>query len=209
MKSAFFVLLLAVSPVHAADVDFDPAKVSLSDALTCKLDVPSYNGFAIAVAEDGGLAAQRHWVKIKNNNPFLSEYEMPGPIQIAGYATRRIAFSSSGILAVLDEPNPEVIAKPEGIKNQMDPEPLIASIVAEGKATRAQIDATMRDEVTFHKFLGEKVIADHTELPQKGESFGAHSKIALSVSNVTSHPGKTLYGCSYTMEMLDSEGKPL
>ena len=30
--------------------------------------------------------------------------------------------------------------------------------------------------------------------------------LLLAVSPV---PGKTLYGCSYTMEMLDSEGKPL
>jgi hypothetical protein len=33
--------------------------------------------------------------------------------------------------------------------------------------------------------------------------------VARSISNATTHPGKTFYGCAYRMEMLDKDGKPL
>jgi hypothetical protein len=42
-----------------------------------------------------------------------------------------------------------------------------------------------------------------------GETFRARTTIALNVSNVVTHPGKTLYGCSYKMELLDKNGNQL
>lgn len=207
MAALVIAIPFSAMPLPAAAVA--PQGSDLLDALGCKLEVPDFNGFAMSVSGGDGLAKARHWVKIETGNPFLSEYELPAPITVAGYATRRIAFSSGGILAVLDEAEPEKIARLGGIVNQMDPEPLIQSIVASGKATRAQIDAYMRDEVKFRKFLGEKVILDRTELPAKGASFGTHSTIAHAISNATTHPGKTLYGCSYRIELVGRDGKPL
>ena len=50
-------------------------------------------------------------------------------------------------------------------------------------------------EIKFRKFLGERVISDVAD-PADGETFRARTTIALNVSNVVTHPGKTLYGCS-------------
>jgi hypothetical protein len=202
-----FIALFAATPLTAAeDQDFDPATVSEVDAINCHLDAPSYNGFALAVSGEGGLAAKRHWRKVDSGNPFLDEYELPVPILVARvYETRRIAFTSTGILAILDLADPNMIARKEGISNAADAEPLIAEIVASGKATRAEIEG----EMTFRKFLGERVLVERTELPANGESFGARTTITRNISNAPTHPGKTLYGCSYRIELIDKEGKPL
>lgn len=198
---------LAPTTVFAADeAGFDPALVSVTDAVNCHLDAPSYNAFALSVSGDDGEAQARGWHKIESDNPFLAEYELPEPVAITGnWTTNRIAFSSSGILAILDEADPAVIAGPEGIANEMDPGPLVDAIVASGKASRGEVEA----EIKFRKFLGQRVLADETELTKTPEDFGTHTVIARSISNVTSHPGKTLYGCSYRIELLDAQGKAL
>lgn len=200
-------MLTIAQPVNAQDEeDFDPAGVSIIDAVNCHLDARTYNGFALSVGGDDGEAHRRHWRKVVTGNTFLDEYELPEPIAVTGtFTTRRITFSSTGVLAILDLADPTSLAKAEGIANPADPEPLIAEIVASGKATRAEIEADM----PFHKFLGERVMVDVKELPADGESFGAHTTIARTISNVTTHPGKTLYGCSYRIELIDKEGKPL
>jgi hypothetical protein len=200
------IVLLGANPASAADEQpFDPAAVSEIDAINCQLDAPTYNGFALSIAGDDGIAVRRHWRKIDSSNPFLDEYELPSPITVAGtHQTRQIAFSSNGILAVLDLADPAVIARGEGIANAADPEPLIAELVASGKVTRAEIEA----DIPFRKFLGERIVKDTVELPADGESFGAHTTIARNISNVSTRPGKTLYGCAYRIELIDKDGKP-
>jgi hypothetical protein len=54
--------------------------------------------------------------------------------------------------------------------------------------------------------MGERVLADVTEPANEDDSFGTRTIIARSISNVASHPGKTLDGCSYRIELLDREG---
>ena len=199
------LIALPAPTAGAAEADFYPATVSELDAIACRLDAPSYTGFALAVSGDDGIAAQRHWHRIEGGNPFLAEYALPAPITVAGLATSRIAFSASGIVAILDLPDPAVVAGPEGVANAADAEPLIAAIVAAGKATRAEIEG----ELPFRKFLGERVVSDTVALPTRDESFGTHTRIARTIANATTHPGKTLYGCSYRIELIDRDGKPL
>lgn len=197
---------LLVSFVDTNGEEFDLDRVSEVDAINCRLDVPGYNSFALALEGEEKLAKKRHWKKVASQNPFLNEYELPTAIVVAGsYRTRRIAFSSSAIMAILDLADPAVVARGENIENSMDPEPMIAALAASGKASRAEVEA----EIKFRKFLGKRVLVDVTEPAGEGESFGTHMTIARSISNVSSHPGKTLYGCSYQMEMLDEDGKPL
>lgn len=198
-------LMALAGPLHGADNAFDPAAISEADAIACKLDAPAYNGFALSISGDDGIATQRHWRKVESDNPFLAEYVLPAPITVAGHATSRIAFSSSSILAVLDLADPADVARPEGVPNAADPEPLIAEVVAAGKATRAEIESVL----PFRKFLGEKVLVDRTAPAADGESFGTHTVVARSISNVSTHPGKTLYGCTYRIELLNRNGKPL
>lgn len=199
--------LLSSTSVRAAEDDeFDPADVSVTDAVNCYLDAPTYNAFALSVYGEDGEAEARGWHRIESDNPFLAEYELPEPIVITGnWTTSRVAFSSSGILAILDETDPSIIAKAEGIANEMDPAPLIDALVASGQVSRREVET----EIKFRKFLGQRVLIDETELAKTPEDFGTHTVISRSISNVTSHPGKTLYGCSYRIELLDAQGKPL
>lgn len=201
-----FALVISSPALAQAEEAFDPASVSVTDAINCHIDAPTYNGFALNVSGEDGVAAQLGWTKVEGGNPFLTEYELPEPIAMTGnWITRRIAFSSNAVLALLDEPDPNVVAKPEDIVNEMDPEPLIEELAASDKATREE----MEGEIHFRKFLGQRVLVDVTEPAETPDGFGTHTVIARSVSNVTSHPGKTLYGCSYRIELLDAQGMPL
>lgn len=205
-RIALLAALLPASALAAVqDDEVDPAKIDVRDAIACRLDAPTYNGFAMAVAGDDALAAKLGWKPVKSGNFLMKEYELPAPIVVAGeYSTRRIAFTSTGVLAILDQPDPAVVARKEKIENGMPTEGLIDTLVASGKVTRAQAEA----EIKFHKFLGERVISDVTD-PASGDHFRARTRIALNVSNVATHPGKTLYGCSYKIVLLDKDGNPL
>jgi hypothetical protein len=191
------IVLAAPAFAQERDDDWDPMTVDIVDALNCHIDAQSYNGFAITLDDSDQNWKKRGWKKLQSPNFMMSEYRLPAPIEVtAGYKTDRIAFTSSGVLAILDLADPGVIAKDEQIENQMDPNPMIDAIVKSGVASRAEVEK----EMTFRKFLGERVIVDESETDEKlGMVF--HTKIARSISNVTSHPGKTLYGCSYRIDM--------
>ncbi|ATY33371.1 hypothetical protein [Sphingomonas psychrotolerans] len=206
LSFALFVTSVA-SPLQAeGSANADPLRVREVDAIECRLDVPGYNQFAMAIQGEEEIAKKRGWKKIDSRNPFMNEYELPKPIIVAGsYSTTRIAFTADAILAILDLADPGVIARDAHIENAMNPEPLIADLVASGKVTRVQAEA----EIKFRKFLGERILNDVTEPASGGESFGSHMIVARSISNATTHPGKTFYGCAYRMELLDKDGKPL
>ena len=204
IRSVALLALLSAAPLPAiAQDEFDPATVTEIDAIECRLGVPTYNGFAGDIDE---VASHRRWRKVKTGNPFLLEYELPAAIAVAGdYRTRRVAFTASGIVAILDLADPAVVARTEGIENAMDPSPFLDAAAASGQFPRAEIDA----QVQFRKFLGERVVSEITEPATEPGGYGVHATVSRSIFNVTTHPGKTLYGCSYTIELLDDAGKPL
>lgn len=51
---------------------------------------------------------------------------------------------------------------------------------------------------TPEKFLGEKVVAQNTE---ETDELTFSTDIKLNISTVESHPGKTLAGCSYVLDV--------
>ena len=211
IRSALVPVLLAAAPAAATDGDdFDPAKVEIVDAINCHLDVPSYHRFAWALSGEEQLATRLAWRQIESPNPFLAEYDLPHPVLVTGtWSTRRIAFSTSGVMAILDLADPAVVAGDEGIVNEVDSDAAVAEIASAaqvaGVATREELEA----ETPFRKFLGQRVLADVTEPANDADWTGTRTVIARSISNVTSHPGKTLYGCSYRIELLGRDGKPL
>lgn len=179
--SILLAAALVSHPAHAQSGE--PAvkrdAVDIVDAIHCRLDAQSYNGFALSLenpAEKG--AAKRKWQKIKGSNPFMVEYRLPKPILVAGtYSSAHIAFTSSAILAVLDMPDPAPLAKSEGIEN-----------AAEAATSRTK------------KFLGERIVSDKKERDDALE-VTFRTKVAHVMSTVDTHPGKTLYGCSYSITM--------
>lgn len=179
--------------VAAAEPDeFDPLSVDIGQALDCTIDARTYNGFALQLHDPAVGWKKRGWKPVKSVNPYLAEYAIPKPIAIAGYRTNRIAFSAGAILAVLDEPDPAKVGAALGVANQ-----------AAGAAETLGLPADLAAAVPrAGKFLGEKVVLDHKERDENlGTTF--HTRIARSVSTVTSHPGKTLAGCAYSISTED------
>jgi len=177
MKSftaGLLVASLALPFAASAQEDLDPATIDLAKLIECQTyDVPSYNTLAFWLAGDEGAKARRHlgFTEVKAGNPFLKEYRLAQPITVFGRATSRVVFSSSGPLAVLDEADPHALAKALKVETAYD---------------------------TPAKFMGERVISATKE--KVGESTFS-TRISLNVSTVTSHPGKTLAGCSYRLDV--------
>ncbi len=203
----FTLALIALTAAFPGDGEavLSPDQVSEVDAINCRIDVSTYLPFAMAVAE-GEIAEQRGWRRIEGANPYLSEFELPAPITVAGtHSTRRIAFSGHGILAVLNVEDPATVASGEQVENELNADLLVDALAGAGAVTRAQAEA----EIKFRKFLGERIVHEVTEQAEEGEEFGVHKIVARSISNVVTHPGKTLYGCSYRFKFLNTDGEPL
>lgn len=149
---------------------FDPASVDLVRLISCEALHTDYFELAMALQEPANIAAIG-WHKIPQDNTYLSEYALSRPIIVFGHETSRIAFASSGILAVLDLPDPHPLASELGLK---------AAIDVPGKAMFAK-----------ERFRSKEALTSVT----------VTRTIALNVSNVTSHPGKTLAGCSYRIDV--------
>jgi len=188
------ILLLpaALLAIAANDGEIDPLSVDIGQALDCKLDARTYNGFAFQLQDPALGWKKRGWKPVRSGNPYLSEYILPKSVTIAGYRTNRIAFSAGAVLAVLDEPDPARVGAALGVSNQ-----------AAGAAQTLGLPADLAAAVPkTGKFLGEAVVLDRKE---RDETLGTtfHTRIARSVSTVTSHPGKTLAGCAYSIAAED------
>jgi hypothetical protein len=154
-----------------AGADFDPAALDLARLIECRADIKAYNGFAIWLTSEPDAPARLGWRKLPSNNPFLEEYRLESPVNVFGHATSNIAFTATGPMAVLDDISPEALANSLG---------LTAGLANAGK------------------FMAEKVIVDTRDI-DAGTTFSTY--ITLNVSNVDTHPGKTLAGCSYKLEV--------
>jgi hypothetical protein len=163
-----------------APADFDPATLDLAKLIECRTyDVPQYNALAFWLMEDEGKAARARLglVEEESGNPMLKAYGLETPLSVFGRQTRHVVFTSSGPMAVLDEADPHVIAKALDVPAALD---------------------------LPGKFLGEREIGGSSEKDaDTGMVF--NSRIALNVSTVTSHPGKTLAGCSYVIDMVEAD----
>lgn len=184
------ITIFLTATAFAAD-NSSQIPINLLDAINCKLDVTTYNGFAINIAINEEITDKYGWKKLPSNSSMIIQYQLPTPIKVAdSYSTRVIGFTSNAIVAILDLPDPEVIAVKEGVKNIINPE------------ISAALDGG------FRRFMGQLVLIDKVEPPQDSK-FGARISIAREISNFRPLPGKTLYGCSYQMTVLDENGNPL
>jgi hypothetical protein len=164
---------------EAAGDDFDPATIDLAKLIECRTyDVPSYNALAFWLVGDEAAQARAHFglTEEKSANFMLRAYALKAPITVFGRQTRHIVFNSSGPMAMLDEADPHPLAKQLDIKPTID------------------VPA---------KFLGAREMSTTTDKGDAG-GFTYKTHVTLNVSTVTTHPGKTLAGCSYTFEMIEN-----
>jgi hypothetical protein len=169
-------MLVTVQVSIAATSEEDPSKVDLAKLVECtSYDVPSYNGFAMWLTGPESVEAMKRMgiTELPSDNLMLREFKLEKPIIVFGRQTDRVAFAPSGPLAVLDEADPHPLAKQLGVTATVD---------------------------TPGKFLGEKEIVSSKEQLENSDTV-LHSRITLNISTVDNHPGKTLAGCSYSIEV--------
>ncbi|WP_254775225.1 hypothetical protein [Pseudoxanthomonas sp. GM95] len=158
----------------AAAEDASIAPPDLAALIECRKEVPDFLALEPAL-RDPLKAVALGWKPLPQVNQFMTEFELVKPITVFGHATSHIAFAGDSIMAILDLPDPRPLA------HQLDLE--------------TGIDTP--EKAIFGKQLRETEKTD----PASGQTL--IQAIILNVSNVASHPGKTLAGCSYN---LDTEG---
>jgi hypothetical protein len=172
----FATLLALYLPVSVAAQE---ARPDLAALIECRGDVAQLGALAPAL-EDPLKAVALGMQPLPQANMFMSEYRLASPIRVFGQDTDHIAFSGSGVVALLDLPDPRPLAKQLALETAVDT-PAKAMF---GKEVRSE---EIRDPATG------KVLIDSA---------------VLNVSNVSSHPGKTLAGCSYSLDLPEDEDAP-
>ncbi|KAF1709290.1 hypothetical protein CSC70_10785 [Pseudoxanthomonas kalamensis DSM 18571] len=162
------VALLALAPVAQAD---DSPAIDLTALIECGSD---YAGFVAteALRDDPLKAVAAGWQPLPQTNMFMSEYRLVQPITVFGQPTDHIAFSGSGVVAILDLP---------------DPRPLAQMLELE-----TAIDTPQK------AMFGKEVLSEKRTAP---DGTVVIESAVITVSNVDSHPGQTLAGCSYSLDL--------
>ena len=166
----------AASATDAADAASTPPATppDLAALIECRADYPALLGL-VPVLTQPLEAVALGWRPQAQTNPFMLEYRLNTPITVFGRSTDHIAFAGEAVMAVLDLAEPRVLARELELETGID---------------------------TPKKALfGREVRA--TELAPGEDGVVWIESVILNVSNVDSHPGKTLAGCSYGRGPLD------
>lgn len=170
----FFRILAAAfvgwCPVHAVA---EPAAVDLAALIECRSGAQAWGDLAFSFMNDPNLPSNLGWTALELQNPFLQEYDLPAPVFVFGHDTTHVAFTASGIMAVLEGVDALGLAETLG--------------VTAGPAAPGQ-------------FLGEKVVLEEES---ESDGFKLRTRVSINVSTVDTHPGKTLAGCSYVIDIVD------
>jgi hypothetical protein len=154
----------------------DPARIDLPGLIECKRELADFHYLAPALVEPLQAVALG-WRPLPQANLFMTEFMLNTPISVFGHSTDHIAFTSDSIIAILDLADPRPLAKQLELETAVDT-PAKAMF---GKELRSH---EQRDEASGMTLI---------------------DSVVLNVSNVSSHPGKTLVGCSYIMDTLEEE----
>lgn len=182
-RPSFVLLLLALAVVGDARSAADeaspavpPAKVDIARLISCQGQPEEFMALATAL-QDPLQAVSLGWRPLPQSNMFLSEYALNAPVTVFGHRSERIAFAGSSVMAVLDLPDPRPLAKELALETAVD---------TPGKA-----------------MFGKELVSEEVRDPATGAPLVR--SLVLNVSNVTSHPGKTLVGCTYSIDPLEDE----
>lgn len=168
------LLAFVLSPAVAAAADGAATKAAapdLSALIECRLGHADFMAY-MPVLQDPLKAVALGWRPLPQSNPFMVEYRLNAPVTVFGRSSDHIAFAGEGVVAVLDLPDPRVLARELQLETAIDtPQKVLA-----GKEARA------------------------TVLDGPDGSPGWVETAVITASNVDSHPGQTLVGCSYSLD---------
>ncbi|MFI8717863.1 hypothetical protein ACIGHF_08270 [Stenotrophomonas sp. NPDC077464] len=154
-------------------------QLDLAALIECRQRVADYDAVAPVVA-DPLKAVANGMQPLPQNNPFMSEYRLARPLTVFGQATEYVAVSGASIMAILDVADPRPMAKALALEDGVDsPEKFMA---------------------------GREVVSRDVTDPRTGEPM--IESIILSLSTVKTHPGKTLAGCTYSLDLPAEDEAP-
>ena len=173
------LLAFALSPAVAAAADGAATKAAapdLSALIECRLGHADFMAY-MPVLQDPLRAVALGWRPQPQANPFMLDYRLNTPVTVFGRRSDHIAFAGDGVVAVLDLADPRVLARELKLETGVDT-PNKAIFGLEARA----------EEVTG----------------PDGQPGWIESAV-INASNVDSHPGKTLAGCSYSLDPPETE----
>lgn len=169
------LLTLLSMPVLAGTAESDrlpkPKPVDLAALVECRGELEEFRALTPAL-EDPLQAVARGWRPLPQVNLFMTEFALTAPITVFGHATDHIAFSGDSILAIVELPDPRPLAR--------------------------QLELETGIDTPAKAMFGKEVRSTEVADPRTGEML--IESVVLAVSNVDSHPGKTLVGCSYSLD---------
>ncbi len=177
--SIILVALLSVPALAGPDPGDTAAKPEPPDMaalIECRGDLAHMRTLAPAL-DDPLQAVALGWRPLPQANLFLTEFVLIRPVTVLGYTTDHIAFSGETVLAIIDLPDPRPLAR--------------------------QLELETGVDTPAKAMFGKEVRSVESADPQTGQVL--IESMVLGVSNVDSHPGKTLVGCSYSVDREDPE----
>ncbi len=174
-------LLIAPAAVWAQDSAnnahaFDAQAVDIAALIRCEGTPEQFASLAASIQEPLNAVALG-WRPLPKANMFLTEFALNQGIEVFGHRSDHIAFADASVMAVLDMPDPRPLARQLDLETGLD----------------------TPEKVLF----GKERVSEEFKDPDTGRTMLRSA--VLNVSNVTSHPGRTLVGCSYSIEPLEDE----
>ncbi|MDR1076774.1 MAG: hypothetical protein LBL59_10985 [Xanthomonadaceae bacterium] len=157
-------------PIEAADTAAI-SRIDMAALVECRLGHDEFQT-VLPILMQPLKAVSIGWQPLPRANMFMSEYRLTQPVTVFGHRTDHLAFSGDAAFAILDLPDPRVLARELKLDEGIDtPEKVM---------------------------LGKEVSSEDMVDPATGRPTGIIASAVLTVSNVASHPGRTLVGCSYS-----------
>ncbi|HYM85473.1 MAG TPA: hypothetical protein VET30_01925 [Pseudoxanthomonas sp.] len=169
-------LLAQVEPTQPAPAEekLDPEKIDLAALIECRRELADFHYLAPALS-DPLQAVALGWRPLPQANLFMTEFMLNAPITVFGHASDHIAFTGDSIIAILDVPDPRPLAK--------------------------QLELETAIDTPAKAMFGKELVSLEEPNAEAGVTF--IRSVVLNVSNVASHPGKTLVGCSYSLDLAE------
>lgn len=158
----------------ATEEELNPAQIDLAALIECRQQLNDFHYLAPALLNPLQAVALG-WRPLPQANLFMTEYKLNTPVTVFGHATDHIAFTGDSIIAVLDLPDPRPLARQLALETAID--------------TPAKA------------MFGKELVSE--EEHDEASGITLIRSVVLNVSNVSSHPGKTLAGCSYSLDLAE------
>ena len=169
------LLLSGLAHGQAADL---PRAPDLAALVQCQASVEQFAGLTGAV-DDPLQAVALGWAPQPRTNPFMAEYRLNTPVQAHGQRSDWLAISGGTVMLVLDQA-------------QVSPQALAAQLALE----------VVVDE--SGKFMaGRELVSRDWIDPENGQTL--IESAVIGVSTVASHAGKTLVGCTYSLDLPEEQ----